>query len=227
MLFVELKAALRGVIALLDGSSIKSRASSATTRALNLADEHVGQPGETMLSVETDDKSSPSSPDGDSPNDGTNDSRGSAEDLLDSGSVNLDGALGEGGEGSGDEGEGDDNGSAGSVGAVGEGEGTPGGAKKKKKKKSRSKRNKAGKTAWAGEEDEFGQRLTLRAEQGGKVAVEGLAGVLAASNISPVLLNAARAQLCHAVGDPDVDNLIALGYLQVIGVLSIRRAFDC
>lgn len=252
MLFVELKQALRGMIACLDGPSITetnscstantSSAGSTTTSALNLADKCVVQPGEPILSVETEENSPSSLSDGDSPTlpesppgaasaqaeaaDGSDDSRGSTEDLLELGSVNLDEAVGEGGECSGDEGEGDDNGSAGTAGTagtasmVGDGEGTPGRTKKKKKKKSRSKRNKAGKTTWAGEEDRFGQRLTLRAEKGGKVVVEGLSGVLAASDISPVLLNAARAQLCHAVGDPDVDNLIALGYLQVIGMFS-------
>lgn len=116
------------------------------------------------------------------------------------------------------------NGSGGGVGEGGEKTCSPGGGtpvkKKKKKKKKNSKKNKAGKMTWSGEEDEAGQRLTLRANKGGGggVVVEGLSQVLAASDISPVLLQAARAQLCHAVGDPDVDNLIALGYLQVLTV---------
>ena len=125
---------------------------------------------------------------------------------------------GEAGEGSGDEGEGDEEGGAETPGVLGEGESVAGGAKtkKKKKKKSRSKRNKAGRNVWAGGEDEFGHKLTLRANKdGGGVVVEGLSAVLAASDISPVLLEAARGQLAHATGNPDIDNLIALGYLQV------------
>lgn len=141
------------------------------------------------------------------------------------------GGVGEGGqEGSGEEGDGngdgdgggdgdgdgDDNRSVETTGATGEGEsGVPRAATKKKKKKKKKK--KAAKTTWEGEENASGGRLTLTAnkEGGGGVVVEGLSGALAASDISPVLLEAARAQLCHAVGDPDVDNLIALGYLQV------------
>lgn len=133
-------------------------------------------------------------------------------------------------EGSGDEGDGDgdgdrdgdgggdDDGSVGTAGATGEGESGPqSAAATSKKKKKKKKKKKAAKTTWEGEEDASGGRLTLTANKGGGggVLVEGLSGVLAASDISPVLLEAARAQLCHAVGDPDVDNLIALGYLQV------------
>lgn len=126
-------------------------------------------------------------------------------------------------EGSADEGEPDDNGSpdtaagAEAAGEGGENGGSGGGTKKKKKKKKpKRKSNKSGKMTWTGEEDETGKRLTLRANKGGGgVVVEGLSEVLAASDISPVLLEAARGQLAHAVGDPDVDNLIALGYLQV------------
>eukprot|EP00752_Nemacystus_decipiens_P001790 g1729.t1 len=122
------------------------------------------------------------------------------------------------GDGDGDgegEGGGDDDGSAGTAGAIGEGGGGPRAAGKKKKKKKKKK--KTAKTTWEGEQDASGGRLTLTANKGGGggVMVKGLSGVLAASDISPVLLEAARAQLCHAVGDPDVDNLIALGYLQV------------
>lgn len=123
------------------------------------------------------------------------------------------------GDGDGDregEGGGDDDGSAETAGATGEGEGGLRAAGKKKKKKKKKK--KTAKTTWEGEEDASGGRLTLTANKGGGggLVVEGLSGVLAASDISPVLLEAARAQLCHAVGDPDVDNLIALGYLQVL-----------
>lgn len=123
-------------------------------------------------------------------------------------------------EGSGEEGGGAvedaDNVSVGTAGAADGKDGT-GEKSAKKKKKKKKKKSKAAKTTWAGEKDSFGRRLTLtaRKEGGGGVRVEGLPGVLAASDISPVLLEAARAQLCHAVGDPDVDNLIALGYLQV------------
>lgn len=121
------------------------------------------------------------------------------------------------GEGDGD-GDGDDSRSVDTTGATGEGEsGAPRAATKKKKKKKKKK--KAAKTTWEGEENATGGRLTLTAvkEGSGGVVVQGLSGALAASDISPVLLEAARAQLCHAVGDPDVDNLIALGYLQVFG----------
>ena len=127
----------------------------------------------------------------------------------------LGGDEGSGEDGDGEGGGGDDDGSVGTAGATGEGDGGPRAAGKKKKKKKKKK--KAAKTTWEGEEDASGGRLTLTANKGGGggVRVEGLSGVLAASDISPVLLEAARAQLCHAVGDPDVDNLIALGYLQV------------
>ncbi|CAB1105083.1 unnamed protein product [Ectocarpus sp. CCAP 1310/34] len=124
-----------------------------------------------------------------------------------------------GGEAIGEEedGGGDDNGSGGTAGTTGIDENAAGGKPGGKKKKKKKKKSKTAKTKWEGEEDASGKRLTLTAnkEGGGGVLVEGLPGVLAASDISPVLLEAARAQLCHAVGDPDVDNLIALGYLQV------------
>lgn len=130
-------------------------------------------------------------------------------------------SVGAGEEHSGEAGDGSDGEEEGGVDTPGtpvEGEsGTAGAkAKKKKKKKSRNKRNKASRNTWAGGEDEFGQKLTLKANKdGGGVVVEGLSAVLAASDISPVLLEAARGQLAHATRDPDVDNLIALGYLQV------------
>lgn len=112
------------------------------------------------------------------------------------------------------------------VGAVEEGALATAKKKKKKKKKSRSKRNKAGKATWAGEEDEYGHRLTLSANtEGGGVSVDGLSEVLAASNITHSLLEAARAQLCHSVGNPDIDNLIALGYLQVMLREPVRGVF--
>lgn len=124
-----------------------------------------------------------------------------------------------------DDGDGncDGDGSTGTTGATGDGGSAPTGSKKKKKKKkSRNKRSKASKTMWAGEKDEFGRCLTLRVDNGGSgVVVEGFPEVLAASGISPVLLEAARGQLCHAVGDPDIDNLIALGYLQVTPSLMV------
>lgn len=127
------------------------------------------------------------------------------------------------GDGEGDA-EGDGDGSGEDEGVVDDSEksgagGASAGAtkKKKKKKRNKNKRNKSGRMTWSGEENEYGQRLTLRANKdGGGVTVEGLDQVLAASDISPLLLKAARGQLCHAVGDPDVDNLIALGYLQVL-----------
>lgn len=129
---------------------------------------------------------------------------GKVEEHGSSDTVGSSGGSKEAGAGGGEGGEGDS--------AVG-----GGGGQKKKKKKKKRKSNKSGKMTWTGEEDETGRRLTLRANKGGGgVVVEGLSEVLAASDISPVLLEAARAQLAHAVGDPDVDNLIALGYLQVL-----------
>ena len=126
-------------------------------------------------------------------------------------------ATGDGREPSEDEGEARSTEGVEMVGGGGEGEGPLAvAAVKKKKKKKKKKRSKAGKTTWTGEEDEHGHRLTLSANaEGGGLVVDGLSAVLAASNISHSLLEAARAQLCHSVGNPDIDNLIALGYLQV------------
>lgn len=155
------------------------------------------------------------------PEGGITSSSASSPGLADGASVGaVDDISAEGVEGSADEGDCNDDGSTGTTSAAhtGGGDGGPGGVKKKKKKKkNRGKRNKAGRTTWAGEEDESGRRLTLRADNdSGGVVVEGLPGVLAASEISPLLLEAARGQLCHAVGNRDIDNLIALGYLQVL-----------
>lgn len=170
--------------------------------------------GDTAACDITLDSSSPGADSGPTTADDGDDNSAIAEDLLDGSSGDARDIAGDGGEGSGDEAEGD---SVETAGATGERDSAPGSTKKKKKKKkNKSKRNKAGRSTWAGEEDAYGHRLTLRAEkEGGGVVVEGLPAVLAASDINPVLLEAARGQLCHAVGDPDVDNLIALGYLQV------------
>lgn len=135
---------------------------------------------------------------------------------------------GSGGEGDdGEDGGGEDDGSVETTGQTGEEESGPRATGRKKKKKKKKK--KAAKTTWEGEENGSGGRLTLTAnkESGGGVLVKGLSGVLAASDISPVLLEAARAQLCHAVGDPDIDNLIALGYLQVLRGVSVLIEGAC
>ncbi|CAM9167687.1 unnamed protein product, partial [Choristocarpus tenellus] len=85
-----------------------------------------------------------------------------------------------------------------------------GGVTGKKKKKKKKKRGKAR------SEEEGGRGvLKLEARAGGGAVVHGLSQALAESSISPGVLEAARAQLAHGVGDQDIDNVIALGYLQV------------
>lgn len=159
------------------------------------------------------------------------DDRSGGADVGGGGGDDQSGVVGDGSDGE-EEGEVDTSGAPveveGESGAAGADGADGAKARKKKKKKSRNKRNKATRNTWAGGEDEFGQKLTLKANKdGGGVVVEGLSAVLAASDISPVLLEAARGQLAHATRDPDIDNLIALGYLQVTFEACSRGSRGC
>ncbi|CAN0064871.1 unnamed protein product [Discosporangium mesarthrocarpum] len=92
-------------------------------------------------------------------------------------------------------------------------EGAEAAVKKRKKKKKKRK----GKGV-AGAEDGGVARegnLSLMTGHGLPVDVQGLSQALAESSISPAMLLAARAHLNHGVGVPSIDNIIALGNLQV------------